>query len=241
MLKIFLALLGVLISVYWVGEKARNNVKINEFLLAMEWRYAKLNGKLEDATIKNGLQILRQFYGWFSVLLFTCLFLIQRFFQPETKSTLPLFWCFSFTFMGWFSIKWVANHKTELSEFSRNNAIIIFAPLILGICDVLFDTPFMGIIFSPFQQIATPLPFNIPLVSNPIGIGAAISLFLLVLFCIYYFITWLITGPIFLISIFVVVLPIYLARLLAKIDRNNTFFWLTVVIMIGITIILTQI
>ena len=57
MLKIALTLLVVLISIYWVGEKARRNPKIDAFLSAIEGHYSKLNSRLEDSTTISGLRL----------------------------------------------------------------------------------------------------------------------------------------------------------------------------------------
>lgn len=240
MLKIALTLLVVLISVYWVGEKARRNPKIDVFLAAIEGQYSKLNNRLEDATTISGLRFLRRVYGWASVFLFACLFAVQRFSQQSSANFLALFWVFAFTFMGWFSIKWVIDHKNTIGEFSRNNALMIFGPLLMGVFDLAFDTRFMEILLLPFQQTATTLHLNLPELSNPLAIGGAISLIILAFFGIYYLLTWAVTVPVFMISVFAVVFPIKFARVLAQIDRNNTFFWFTVFLMIVISIWLTQ-
>lgn len=240
MLKVALTLLVVLISVYWVGEKARRNTKIDAFLSVIEGHYASLNDRLEDVKIITGLRFLRRLYGWVSIFLFVCFFLVQRLFQPNSTNFLPLFWVFAFTFMGWFSIKWVIDHKNTVSEFSRNNALMIFGPLLIGVFDLVFHTPFTGFFLLPLQQSAAALHFNFPDISNPLAIGGAVSLVFFAFFCFYYFLTWTVTVPVFLVSIFAVVLPIKFARLLAKIDRNNTFFWLTVFVMILISVWLTQ-
>jgi hypothetical protein len=240
MLKIALTLLTVLISVYWVGEKARRNPKINEFLSAIEGHYSRLNSRLEDATTISGLRFLRRLYGWAAVFLFVCLFVFQRFSEPSPTSLLSLFWVFGFAFMGWFSIKWVIDHKNTIDEFSKNNALMIFGPLLTGVFDFIFHTHFTEILLAPFQQAAATLHFNIPEISSPLAIGAAVSLVFLVFFGFYYLLTWAVTVPVFMISVFAVVLPIRLARFLAKIDRNNTFFWLSVIVMLVVSVWLTQ-
>ena len=79
-----------------------------------------------------------------------------------------------------------------------------------------------------------------PEISNPLAIGGAVSLVFLVFFGFYYLLTWAVTVPVFMVSVFAVVLPIKFARVLAQIDRNNTFFWLTVFVMILISVWLTQ-
>lgn len=240
MLKVALTLMVVLISVYWVGEKARRNQKIDTFLSAIEGHYSRLNSRLEDATTISGLRFLRRLYGWASILLFACLFSFQRFFHPSPASFLSLFWIFAFAFMGWFSIKWVIDHKNTINEFSKNNALMIFGPLLIGVFDLIFNTPFTEILISPFQQMATSLNIKIPEISNPLAIGGTVSLFFLVFLGFYYFLTWIVAVPLFMVSVFVVVLPIKFARVLALIDRNNTFFWFTVFVMILISVWLTQ-
>lgn len=240
MLKTTLTLLVVLISVYWVGEKARRNPKIDAFLSAIEGHYSKLNNSIEDATTINGLRFLRRLYGWASVFLFVCLFVFQRFSQQNPANFLALFWVFGFAFMGWFSIKWVVDHKKTVSEFSKNNAFIIFGPLLMGVFDLAFHTPFTEILLLPFQQAAATLHLNMPDISNPLAIGGAVSLVFLVFFGFYYLLTWAVTAPVFLVSVFAVVLPIKFARVLAQIDRNNTFFWFTVFVMFAISAWLAQ-
>jgi hypothetical protein len=240
MLKIVLTLLTVLISVYWVGEKARRNPKINEFLSAIEGHYSRLNSRLEDATTISGLRFLRRLYGWAAFFLLVCIFVFQRFSEPSPTSLLSLFWVFGFAFMGWFSIKWVIDHKNTIDEFSKNNALMIFCPLLMGVFDFIFHTHFTEILLVPFQQAAAALHFNIPEISSPLSIGAAVSLVFLVFFGFYYLLAWAVTVPVFMISVFAVVLPIRLARLLAKIDRNNTFFWLSVIVMLVVSVWLTQ-
>lgn len=240
MLKITLTVLVVLISVYWVGDKVRRNPKIDAFLSSIEGHYSRLNSRLEDSTILRGLHFLRRIYGWASVILFSCLFVVQQFSFSSPSSFLSLFWVFGFAFMGWFSIKWVTDHKNTLHEFSKNNALLIFGPLLMGVFDLIFNTPFTEILLVFFQQITKALHFNIPSISNPLAIGAATSLVFLVFFGFYYLITWAVTVPVFMFSVFAVVLPIKFARFLAKIDSSNTFFWLTVFVMIAISVWLTQ-
>lgn len=240
MLKVTLTLLVVLISVYWVGEKARRNPKIDAFLSAIEGHYSRLNSRLEDATTISGLRYLGRIYGWASVFLFACLFAFQRFSQPSPTSFLSLFWVFWFAFMGWFSIKWIIDHKNTIDEFSKNNALMIFGPLLIGVFDFVFHTSFTEVLLVPFQQAAASLHFNMPEVSNPLAIGGAVSLVFLIFFGFYYLLTWVVTVPVFMVSVFTVVFPIRFARVLAQIDRNNTFFWLTVFVMIVISVWLTQ-
>lgn len=240
MLKVILTVLAVLISIYWIGERIRRNPKIDKFLSAIEGRYSKLNERLEESNVMEGLRLLRRYYGWLSVALLVCLLVVQRFPQSSPMATLRLFSFFGFAFMGWWSIKWVTAHKRTIAERSKDNTLIIFGPLLLGIFDVLFGTPFMSILVRPMQEIAAALHFDFPQVSNPIAIGSIMSLAVLSFFGVQYLFTWIITVPVFLVSVFVVVLPIRFARLLAAIDRGNTFLWLTAFVMLVISVWLTQ-
>ncbi|AMK76912.1 MULTISPECIES: hypothetical protein [Methylomonas] len=240
MLKIILTCFVVLISVYWVGEKARRNPKIDAFLSSIEGHYSTINEWLEDSTTMAGLKFLRRLYGWLSIILCILLFATSHFSPPNWSSTLSLFSVFAFMFMGWFSIKWVTEHKNTIAELSRDDVLIIFSPVFLGVFDVLFKTPFVNIFVLPLQHMADSLHITIPQISNPVALGSIISLILFAFFAFYYLLTWAITVPVFLISVFSVILPIQIARLLAAIDRENTFFWFTVFVMVVISIWLTQ-
>lgn len=240
MLKIFLSLIAIFISVYWVGEKARKNQNVDAFLAALEENYSKINGKIEGTTTVMGLRCLRRFYGWVSVFLFACLFVSQSFLNIDPENYLLLFWIFGFAFIGWFSIKWVIDHNDAVREFSKNNALIISGPLLIGISDFIFNTFFTEILLLPFRQFAAALHFNMPEILNPIAVGGAVSLVIIVFYGFYYLLVWAVVSPVFFVSALAVVLPIKFARFLAQIDRSNTFFWFTVFVMIFISVWLTQ-
>ena len=241
MLKLILTSLVVIISVYWIGEKTRRNPKIDLFLTTIEGRYAKVNELLENSTTSTGLKFLKKLYGWLSVVLLIVIISVQNIFKPNPQSIFPIFLLFSISFMGWFSIKWVLEHKSEVANFSRDNAIMVFGPLVMGATDYFLKTPFTSILISPLYQLATQLHLSIPEITNPLAIGSFISLLFLAFFGVYYLLTWLITIPIFSLSVILVVLPIKFARFIATIDRQNTFFWFTVFLMAIISLWLTQI
>ncbi|MDF2390052.1 MULTISPECIES: hypothetical protein [Aeromonas] len=240
MLKITLTLLLIMITIYWIGEKVRKNKKIDAFITALEENYSKLNNHLEDSSIINGLRYLRRAYGWLSILIFASLFILQRLSQPNSANYQPIFWLFVFAFMGWFSIKWVVDHKKTVTEFVRDNLLIVFGPLIMGVFDLVFNTPLTRILFTIVKDIAVVFNIQTAEISNPLAIGGTISLVLIAFFSIYYLVTWAVTAPVFLVSVFAVLLPIQFARFLARIDRSNTFLWFTICLMIIITLWLSQ-
>ncbi|VVD85803.1 hypothetical protein [Pandoraea soli] len=235
--KIILNIITVLIGIYWIGEKIRRNQKIDEFLSAIEGHYSTLSLRLEDATILSGLRFLRRIYGWISAFSLIFAFMLQRFLPPDSSRFLLSFWLFMLTFMGWFSIKWVIDHRKTVGEFlSKGNALMILGPLLMGFCDIVLHTKFTPILFSPFQHAAKILHISTEGISNPLAIGGVISFMFLSFFCIYYSIAWIAAAPVFLVSVFVVMLPIRFARALAKIDPSNKFLWFTVVVMIVVNI-----
>jgi hypothetical protein len=247
MLKIILTLIVVFISLYGVGEKIRLNPKIDAFLSSIEGRYAKLNELIEDTTVREGLFLLRKIYGWASIGLFIAVLVVIKSSPTESGYILPSFWLFSFSFMGWFSIDWVIDHRKTVSELLENNAFIFFAmvfgPLLIGISDLISNTLFTSRLFFPFYQILYSLDINIPLTSHPLIIGGTISLIFIAFWVFFYLIGWLITTPMFALSVVSVALPIKFARLLAvlAVDRNNTFLWFSAFLMLIISVWLTQI
>ncbi|MES2824958.1 MAG: hypothetical protein V4732_15240 [Pseudomonadota bacterium] len=240
MLKLILSLLIALTSVYWVGEKVRRNPKINHFLNSIEGNYSKLNEMFEDATIRIGLKYLQKIYGWISFSIPILFFIFNKIFDLNKEITSYVFWCFSFSFMGWFSIRWVLDHKKAVKELSKNNLLFVCTPILLGLLAFLFDSSIMTIFMQPVYEFAGKLHMQVQPINSPILIGCLISLILVLSFAFYYALTWVISMPIFLASVMAVLLPIRFARLLAAIDRQNTFFWFSVVVFFVSTICLTQ-
>jgi len=233
MLKIFLITLSTALTVYLIGEKIRRNPKIDKFLLAIEGRYSRINELLEDSTIKEGLFFLKKMYGWLAIVLFALIWIIQRFFKSHNPDTLSLFFIFSLCFMGWFSIKWIADHKKTVLEMSRTNVMLIFGPLALAAFDVFLHTEFMHALTTPIYQMAAGINIRIPEASNPFVIGGVISAVYLICLSIYYIITWVMVIPMYLFSVAAIFLPIKFSRLLSSIDKENTFFWFAVILWSG--------
>jgi tetrahydromethanopterin S-methyltransferase subunit B len=249
MLKIGLTVIVVFISLYWVGERVRLNPKIDAFLSSVEGRYTKLNELMEDVTVREGLFLLRKFYGWASVGLFIAMLIIMKSSLVGIEYVLPSFWLFSFFFMGWFSIDWVADHRKKVSELSKNNSFAFFAiilgPLLMGVSDLISHTLFTSRLFfplyPPLHQILSPLDVDIPVTSNPLIIGCIISLMFMAFWVFLYLMGWIFATPVFAFSVVSVALPVKFARMLAAIDRNNTFFWFSVFLMFIVSVWLTQI
>lgn len=229
MLKALLVFFTIIIPIYLIGDKIRRNPKIDAFVGAVEWRYANLNNQLEQASIRSGLLLIKKLYGWASVALITfCISTI--YILPTTPKTFVVaFNLFLYLFLAWFSIKWTLEHKSTLIEYAKNNAIFILMPLLAGTLDSLLDTPFASALSAPIQHAFAALKISPP-PFHPFTIGMITSCFMLASFAILYCTAWVLSTPLFIASLIITMVPIYCARFLAAIDRNNTFMWLAIFI-----------
>ena len=235
MLKALLIFLNVTITIYLIGNRVRRNPKIDAFVGSIEWKYAKLNSQLEQASIRSGLLWIRKIYGWLSVVLITFSLFAMNALPGSSKAFLIPFNLFLYVFLAWFSIKWTLEHKTTLLDFAKNNALYVFVPTLAGLLDTVLDTPFTSVLAPSLQHVLDV--FKLPaLPLHPFAIGVLISCFMIVSFVILYFTTWFLTTPLFICSIIIIMIPIYLARLLAAIDNTSTFLWLAIFIWIATVI-----
>jgi hypothetical protein len=83
MLEFFLNIVQILIGVYWAGEVARQNPKIDSFVAQLESGYEKFNLSLKDTKIVEGLAALRRIYGWLAVATIIFFFAFSRFFASS--------------------------------------------------------------------------------------------------------------------------------------------------------------
>jgi hypothetical protein len=236
MLKLTLNIIQILIGVYWAGEVARQNPKIDNFVAQLESGYGKFNQSIKDANIIEGLSALRKLYGWLAITAFVLLFVLGRFFA--TSPRLGYFWSVTFAIccFGWFSIKWCLEHKKTVAEFGPQVALIVFGPLWVGVFDLLMGTPFMQILSEPFQKIPNPWGFQFPTFTNPIAFGAVLSGILTFFFAVYYAITWFLTVPTSFVSALFIVVPVFLARFVHVIAPRKPFFGFTVLLFAGATL-----
>lgn len=239
LLKISLTFLAWLIGVYLIGNKVRVNPKIDSIVSLVELRYSIINRKLEEATVRSGLMLLRRFYGLASItagiIIITAQYIIN-----DINLLLNGFWIFSFFFMSWLSIKWVLDHKKTIASSFKMKRLLILVPVLFGLIDLFIETSLTDKLFSPIKILASTLHITLPNTTNSIYMGFTLSIIIISFLAIDYLLTWLITTPIFMISILAVTTSINIARFLAKIDRNNTFFWLSIFTLLVTSVCLSQ-
>jgi hypothetical protein len=237
MLKIFLNLILVVVAIYWAGDVARQNSRIDAFVAQLELGYGQFNQRLRDTTIIDGLTTLQRLYGWAAILTVASLFLFGRLFGGN--GTVGIVWssCFLISVFGWFSIRWCISHRRAATEYGSQVALLVFGPTLMGILDVLAGTPFTQLLAEPFGRIPNPWGWENPVsTANPMALGAAMSLALAVFFAVYYVITWMLAIPAAFASAVLVALPVAVARFIHVIAPRKAFFGLTVVVFTAATL-----
>jgi len=228
MLKITLWFTLFLIGVYWIGEKVRRNPKIDRFLLAIEDGYSQINNQLENTAIVEGLRLIKKIYGYISLGFVVVILAIGKIFPSKGILIIYAFWIFFATFMAWLSIGWVLNHKNEVKLFFKNNYFMLLTPIALGLIAYCTNSPIMSLLMEPIYKVASTLHFEIPRITQPLLIGLIICALLMSVFLFQYISIWIISVPLFLLSLLIVAAPINFARAIAGIDRQLTFLWFSI-------------
>ncbi|WPN98341.1 hypothetical protein [Pseudomonas sp. MUP55] len=227
MLKIILNCIMYLCATYCIGDKIRRNPKIDAFLTTIEGSYTRINEHLENATVRSGLELLRKIYGWACLAMFGLFLVVIRLFPEKSGAVLSFSQLFMLTFLFWFSIKWAVDHKATLTQHWKTHSLMVSGPILMGLLDTLLDTPFTQALVLPLKQL--PGTWYSTVASfHPLIIGALYSSLCFASFLVYYMMTWIITTPMLILSVVTIIIPIQFARLLAIIDRENTFLWLAV-------------
>ena len=240
MLKTFLTLLTALISIYGFGRAIRHNKKLDEIISAVEGGYFRLNKRLGEASVLGGLSLLRNYYGWVSGAAFVTFLVIGWIWRAPSEFAFWVGCIFLASFLGWFSIDWVIDHRRAVREFSKNNAFLVVGPLLLGVLDLMAGSRIAHALMQPLSQFASAAGIGLLDVANPIAAGGIVSLLVLVAFGFYYVFAWLLAAPLFAVSVFIVLLPIRFARFLAALDPANPFLWLAIFVYLGGSLWLTR-
>lgn len=240
MLKVTLTFIQLLIAIYWCGAVARQNLKVDNLLLLIEGGYTRFNSRLKDTKVKAGLGQLRSFYGWLAVVTLSFFLLLGRFLSPNTYVPVWLSLLFLGALFGWFSIKWLTQHTAMLKELAPHIALIVFAPLLLGLLDLWLGTPFTILLSDPASQLLNSFGIQAPVLSNPITIGGLLSGLMALSMLAYYLIVWVLAAPTAFLSALVVVLPIMLARLIHTYAPKKNFFGFTALVMLVVSLWMSQ-
>lgn len=212
MLKFVLTVVQILLCFYLAGKMARQNPKIDVLLTHLENGYGSFNEKLKDAKVTGGLFVLRSFYGWLAICAILLFFILPKFIDPNPSVLRFLSLVGIAGSFGWFSIRWCIDHKKAVREIGSQASLMVFGPILLGVFDFLFHTPFTQILAEAFYSVPWPLlGWKVPHLTHPIAIGCAVSLLFAAGFVSYYIITWVLTVLATFASAIVVLLPVALA------------------------------
>ncbi|MDG6094191.1 hypothetical protein LOC54_03510 [Acetobacter sp. AN02] len=238
MLKIILWILLTLISVYLLGDKVRINKNINSFFLLLEDNYSIINERMENTTVMSGLKSLGRLYGKISLICFALVFVFSNNFSHKMHFFVFVNYIFIFSFMGWFSIYWVSNHRAIIDKFKWDNIMIILFPTLLGLFDFFSNSkltePFSDFIIQTSNIIGWKIDFY-----NPIYFGLTFSIIIFFVFVFYYIFTWAIMICGVLPSLVVALTGILLARGISRIDPKNKFYWLAIILWCSVSAYLT--
>ncbi|MBR8235289.1 hypothetical protein K6W26_12100 [Burkholderia sp. AU42008] len=230
MLKFLITCVQVLSGFYLAGDMARQNPKINDFVAHLEDGYGSFNARLKDIKVRDGLNALRKFYRYISIISIACFFMLPKIVGPNQLLAGYLSSIGMVSMFGWFSIKWCIDHKNALTGIRPQVGLMIFGPVILGIFDTFFETPFVTILTQPLYKISIPLGLHVPHLTNPIAIGGCLSLIFAIFFLIYYILTWLLAAPAAFLSAAFVLLPVAAARLIHTVAPRKAFVGLALIL-----------
>ena len=230
MLKVLLTVVQIVIGFYWAGDMARQNPKVDTLITQLENGYGSFNEKLKDASIVEGLSMLRGLYGWVAVVALSMFFVLPQFIDPEPNFFSFLSLVGLVSVFGWFSIKWCLDHGKTIREFGSHASLMVFGPILIGVFDLFFHTPFTQILAGSFYRLSMSFSWEIPHLTNPISIGFAVSLLFAVFVFLYYIITWLLAVPDAFASVAIVLLPVVLARFIYAVAPRKPFVGFTFVL-----------
>lgn len=230
MLKFTLSVIQILIGIYWAGDAARQNPKIDAFVAQLEGGYGAFNRQLQDVKIRDGLAVLRKLYGWLAIAATVMFFVAVRLAGPKTAFGTIWSAAFCMTVFGWFSIKWCMDHKKTVFEQGPHVALLVFSPFLMAAFDVLMGTHLMQILTEPLNRTPGPWSWSIPRSTHPMITGAILSAVTAGVFAVYYALIWVFAAPVAFCSAVLIGLPVALARFIHVIAPQKAFFGLTVVI-----------
>ncbi|EHH1111315.1 hypothetical protein CGG83_13585 [Vibrio parahaemolyticus] len=229
-------LLMFLIAVYWTGDRVRANPHIEQLIVAMESGFKELISSLKELKIVNALNFLSKLYGITTLLAFVGLFFAAKVdLSSGTRELIVLILGMAFLMFG--SIKWVlGGHK----EFISSNKLLIFIflswPFWLAWLEVSEGMPVFEQMFIPFNRfwvLSGFSDFSVYGIWVKAGILSVLSLGMILF---YYCITWGFSLFLTLISICLVLFPVYLAKIIDNIWPSDTFFFFTILVFFVLTI-----
>jgi hypothetical protein len=238
MIKVILTSIQVLIGIYWCGAAARQNPSIDEMIRLVEEGYNHFNRKIKDSSISDLFINLKLDYGRLAKILIGSIMISTLFLKGHALT--PLYFLFIFSFLSWLSIKWTTEHTMMLKQFAPIVIITLALPLVISFLS-LFEPTFSIFTKPEFYQIAKILGFDSFISMHPILQGGIISIVILFYFVIAYLVLWLLVTPLAFVSVMAVAFTVWLARFVDKIAPQQNFFGFTIIVLVIVSIWLSQI
>ncbi len=236
MAHLALTLVKLLIAIYWIGNAARQNKKINALVEYLEEDYGQFNERIRNAKVRGGLIILRRIYGLAAALMFVGVFAAARFFGSTSFVQEVIMYAFLIAFGGWFSIKWFTEHRKTLYEYRWVILFTLLCPLLYRALDLLTDTPIMAAFVDAVRPLQFPGGWQIPDQVDPNIVTAVMIAFMTTGLLLYYLLTWIVLAPLALFSLSVVIIPVYLARAIHFVAPDKSFIGFTIFVYASIEI-----
>ena len=233
--KFLLTAILILIGAYWAGDAARQNSSIDALISDLERGYAEFNKQLSNITISNGLRALRRVYGWIAVVTLLLFLVAARFLGQTSKLLTVLSLACAISGFLWFAIRWCIGHRQSVLRALPQVALIIVSPVFAAILDAATGSNFMQILASPLYRLPPPFAGLLPQQGGPLLFGVIFSGAFLVIFFIYYLLTWVVAAPAAFLAAVMVAIPVALAKFISYIAPKTAFFGFTFVVFAIIT------
>lgn len=228
-------ILMCLIAVYWTGARIRANPHVEQLILATESGFKELTLSLKELKILSALNFLSKLYGIVAFVGFLGMLLLTKIdVDAGVRDIFILVFGVALVMFG--SIKWVlGGHKT----FLTSNKLLVFVfvswPFFLAWLEFSQGVPVLKEAFSTFNRFLTLSGFG-DFSGYSIWIKSGmLSAFSVVMMLFYYSVTWGFSLFFTLISICLVLCPVYLAKLIDKAWPTDTFFFFTIIVFFVLT------
>lgn len=232
MLKAMETILEVIVGIYCLGNIARQNPKFDAFLILLEDGYGKINEKIKETSVKDGVQLLQKTYR-FMVLIFFLLLLVGNSLSLNNEQYIFIFtigFCISLLSFG--GVSWCLQHKKMVSDNLWIALIIVISPFFLAFLESQSEMSLLDRFSKPLLNLLTQFGFFIDFNIGVWDLAFMISVILLVMIIVQYMFAWILSLPILLLSIIIVVLIINFAKLVNTFAPKKAFAGLIVVIFI---------
>jgi len=219
-----------IITIYLIGDRIKTNSHIKVLLTEVESGFSSLVLSLKEAKISNSLKFLSKVYGFLVVIGFIGLFLNAQF-EFSVSVTSIILTTFTFSTIMFGSLNWVIRHKSLL----KTNKLVLFIflswPFFLAWMELSEGFP----VFTEAYDMLVRFPlFWGDVYINDLSIwwkASALTVLSAVIMAFYYLLAWVLALLLTLISIFVALTPVYLARFIHWAWPQDHFFFFTMLVL----------